>query len=336
MKASTVATQELAERPEGYQGPDLSPHGLRLIPIPLAAGTWALVANIPPKDNNGLVVGERAALVIDAGIVPDISAQIQHLAAKQTDRPLRYLVNTTYHGDHSFGNASFPAEVTVVSSKINRDNMTDLAYEKARRAGNMYGEVALLDAVTDWRRPEVVFETAAEIDLGGRVVQLWYFGPGNGPGDTIVYLPDAQVAWTGNYLNHAGVAPMLLQGGPIPYLDSLRRMRAALPALRTIVPGHGPVGDGRAAIDWLIGYLEQLLHDVREARRAGRTVQQTLETCPSPFAAGLDPRLVSALASYQLPQDTARHRLLELMGNLHRLNVFATYRALECAQGQAS
>jgi cyclase len=297
MKTSTVPTQELAERPEGYQGPDLSPRGLRLTPIPLTAGTWALVANIPPKDNNGLVVGERAALVIDAGIVPDISAQIQQLAAKQTDRPLRYLVNTSYHGDHTFGNASFPAEVTVVSSRINRDIMTD---------------------------------------LGGRIVQLLYFGPGNGPGDTIVYVPDARVAWTGNYLNHAGIAPMLLQGGPIPYLDSLRRMRAALPELCTIVPGHGPVGDGHAAIDWLIGYLEQLLHDVGEARRAGRTVQQTLETCPSPFAAGLDPRVVSALASYQLPQDTARHRLLELMGNLHRLNVLATYRALECAQGQAS
>jgi cyclase len=65
------------------------------------------VANIPPKDNNGLIVGERAALVIDAGIVPDISAQIQRLVAQQTDRPLRYLVNTTYHGDHTFGNASF-------------------------------------------------------------------------------------------------------------------------------------------------------------------------------------------------------------------------------------
>jgi len=49
MQASNMITQELAERPEGYQGPDLSPRGLRLTPIPLAAGTWALVANIPPR-----------------------------------------------------------------------------------------------------------------------------------------------------------------------------------------------------------------------------------------------------------------------------------------------
>jgi cyclase len=108
-------------------------------------------------------------------------------------------------------------------------------------------------------------------------------------------------------------------------------MRAALPELRTIVPGHGPVGAGHAAIDWLVSYLEQLLHDVAEARQAGQTVKQAQETCPSPFADGLDPRLISALARYQLPQDVARRRLLELMRNLHRLNVLATYRALEPA-----
>ncbi len=48
---------------------------------------------------------------------------------------------------------------------------------------------------------------------------------------------------------------MLLQGWPTPYLASLRRMREVPPELRTIVPGHGPVGDGPAAIDWLVGCL---------------------------------------------------------------------------------
>jgi cyclase len=102
----------------------------------------------------------------------------------------------------------------------------------------------------------VVFDSYAEIDLGGRLVQLHHFGPGNGPGDTVVYVPDTRTAWTGNFLCHAGTAHMLLQGGPEPYLASLRRMREALPELDTIVPGHGPMGDGPAAIDALVGYLE--------------------------------------------------------------------------------
>jgi len=104
-------------------------------------------------------------------------------------------VNTTYHGDHTFGNASFPTEVTVVSSVVNKREMTDLGFEKRIRGGNMYGDERLLDAITQWRTPDVVFEHYAEIDLGGRVVQLWHFGPGNGPGDTVSTSP--QPAWPG-------------------------------------------------------------------------------------------------------------------------------------------
>jgi cyclase len=59
--------------------------------------------------------------VVDAGITPDVSVQIQALAAELTDRPVRYLANTTYHGDHTFGNMAFPAEVIIVSSRVNKE-----------------------------------------------------------------------------------------------------------------------------------------------------------------------------------------------------------------------
>jgi Metallo-beta-lactamase superfamily len=103
---------ELSERP-GFVGPDLSPQGLELRPRRLGDGVYALLANIPPKDNNGLVVGAEAALVVDAGVTPQIGKQIQRLAARLTDRPIAYLANTTFHGDHTFGNAAFPDQVTV-------------------------------------------------------------------------------------------------------------------------------------------------------------------------------------------------------------------------------
>ncbi len=155
--------------------------------------------------------------------------------------------------------------------------MTDLEYEKTIRSGNMYGDEDLLRAVTRWRTPEVVFDSFAEIDIGGRLAQLWHFGAGNGPGDTVVYVPDVRIAWTGNFLCHTGVAHMLLQGGPDPYLASLRNMRQALPDLETIVPGHGPMGDGRAAIDALIEYLMRLRDEVDAAFEAGKTVAEHLK-----------------------------------------------------------
>ena len=295
------------------------------------------MANIPPKDNNGVIAGREAALVVDAGITPDDSAQIQELAGQLTDRPMRYLANTTYHGDHTFGNMAFPTEVVIISSRVNKDNMTDLGYEKRIRSGNMYGDEGLLDAFTRWRTPEVTFDSFAEVDLGGRVVQLWHFGPGNGPGDTIVYVPDTQTAWTGNSLSHAGVAPMLLQGGPQPYLASLERMRAALPELGTIVPGHGPMGDGPAALHWLTGYLTRLDGEVATAHAARRSLAETIAAGTDPWVEGLDPALAAALARYPVPAARAQQSMLGLVRNLHRLNIMATYRLYEAeAAGRAS
>ncbi|WP_431929698.1 MBL fold metallo-hydrolase [Nonomuraea jabiensis] len=329
MFTSRIPEREIAERPAGYGGPNLSPVGLELVPHAFAEGVYALMANLPPKDNNGVVAGRDAALVVDAGITPEISSKIQAVAAGLTDRPLRYLVNTTYHGDHSFGNVAFPDEVVVISSRANRDNMADLAYEKQTRSANMYGDDALLDAVTTWRRPDVVFDAYAEIDLGGRVVQLHHFGPGNGPGDTVVYVPDTRTAWTGNFLCHAGTAHMLLQGGPEPYLGSLRRMREALPELETIVPGHGPMGDGPAAVDTLIGYLERLHDEVLASVEAGRSLEETYAACTDPWAEALDPGLAAAMARYPVPRELAVQGMLALCRDLHRLNILATYRLYE-------
>ncbi|MEV0148436.1 MULTISPECIES: MBL fold metallo-hydrolase [unclassified Nonomuraea] len=329
MSMSHIPEREIAERPQGYGGPNLSPVGLELLPHELTQGVWALMANLPPKDNNGVVVGRDAALVIDAGITADVSARIQAATAGLSDRPLRYLVNTTYHGDHTFGNAAFPDEVVIVSSRANRANMTDLAYEKQTRSANMYGDAALLDEITFWRRPDLTFDSFAEIDLGGRVVQLHHFGPGNGPGDTIAYVPDARTAWTGNFLCHAGTAHMLLQGGPEPYLGSLRRMREALPELETVVPGHGPMGDGPAAVDALIGYLERLHEEVLESVKAGRSLEETLAACTDPWAEALDPGLAAALARYPVPPGPAQQGMLALCRDLHRLNILATYRLYE-------
>lgn len=66
--------------------------------------------------------------------------------------------------------------------------MTDLEYEKRTRSRNLYGRGEPIADVTRWRKPDRVFDERLHIDLGGIVVQLRHFGPGNTPGDTIVYL----------------------------------------------------------------------------------------------------------------------------------------------------
>lgn len=155
MTTATPLT-ELTERPPGFIGSDLRPTGLQLEPQQLTEGVYALMANQIPKDNNG----ERASLVIDGGMTPRIGRHIQDIAGNLTSTPIRYLANTTFHGDHTFGNSAFADEVVIMTSRANRDAMTDLDTEKANRAENTHGDTALQE-VTTWRLPELTFDRFA-------------------------------------------------------------------------------------------------------------------------------------------------------------------------------
>jgi cyclase len=104
--------------------------------------------------------------------------------------------------------------------------MSDLDYEKKVRSRNLYGNESAISDVKRWRKPDRTFEGKLEIDLGGRVVQLWNFGPGNTPGDTIVYVPEEKIAWTGNFVGNEHLLPMLLEVGPVPYIETLARCKA--------------------------------------------------------------------------------------------------------------
>ena len=73
------------------------------------------MANRMPRDNSGVVIGQRGALVIDTGINEPMARQIQERVRKLTDKSLLYFVNTNYHGDHTFGNYLFPDPVEIVA-----------------------------------------------------------------------------------------------------------------------------------------------------------------------------------------------------------------------------
>jgi len=108
--------------------------------------------------------------------------------------------------------------------------MNDLAGEKKIRSRNLFGKDAAIADVATWRKPDRVFDGEfTELDLGDRAVELWHFGPGNTPGDTIVYVPEIKTAWTGNSLSNERIGKtMLLEGGPREYIDTLARCKNKL------------------------------------------------------------------------------------------------------------
>ena len=178
----------------------------------------------------------------------------------------------------------------------------------------MFGNDAAIADVTTWRKPDRVFDgQRLDVDLGDRIVQLWHFGPGNTPGDTIVYVPEVKTAWTGNFISNERVTTMLLEGGPREYIDSLAKCKNTLD-IKRIVPGHGPIGK-TSAFDHLIAYLWWLLREVDMAVRLGLTSDAAVE------AITLDKRFL-------VSRFTPASRLNPLLRNFHRLNVLSTYRSM--------
>src|SRR5713226_8018989 len=282
----------LVQAPQGFIPPPLNPSGARLETKELAPGVYGLLSSKPPVDNSGFVVGEHGVLVIDAHINGAMAGLIQTAVRQVTNKPILYVVNTNYHGDHTFGNSAFPQETLIVAQHKTAEIMRDFEREKqfllpyVDNDRTVFGDVRL-------RLPDLVLDECLELDLGGRVVELYHFGHGNTPGDTVVYVPEARVAWTGNLVVGEGSIPFLIEGGAQAYLGTIAQFAQAL-EVETLVPGHGTMTSGRI-FDRYLGYLSNLIRSVREATRAGRSLDQTLQM---PLAAAYAPPPDSPLGGF--------------------------------------
>lgn len=294
--------------PEGFIPPPLHPAGAQLETKELAPGVYALVSNQIAVNNSGFIVGERGVLVIDAHINGVMARQIQDAVRRVTAKPILYLVNTNYHGDHTFGNHAFPADTKIIAQRKTAERMRDFEHEKQFMLATVNNDAGVF-ADARLRLPDVVFDRYLRIDLGGRVVELHHFGPGNTPGDTVVYAPEAKIAWTGNLVVGEGTIPPIFEGGAGRYLDTIARFRATLD-VRTIVPGHGALTTG-AILGRYLGYLSDLIGSVLEAVSGGRSLDETLARLP--LAPGYTPDAGSPAA------------YAAFLSGLHRLNVQRTY-----------
>jgi len=258
-----------------------------LVSKELAPGVYAVFpddaearnrAGVPAATSGGFIVGSDGVLVIDAMLNRRLAGQMLSLVSKRTDKPIRYVVNTSYHGDHSYGNQFFPKNAEIVqhleTQKYIASHFTDDVTFMKRYFGSNQG----LDELRPRRANLLLHDgTVLDIDLGGKRVQVMHLGFAQTPGDLFVWLPDDKVLYTGNPLIASPPAlPWLLDGHLDDSLATMRRVRALVPAEAVVVPGHGAPVDVKS-IDFAIAYLEQLKDEVQAAIARGLSEQETVE-----------------------------------------------------------
>lgn len=216
-------------------------------PVEIARGVFVIPdGGIDLVPNVGVIVGDRAALVVDAGLGGRSGSVARSIAEELAGgRPL-FLTLTHFHPEHGFGAQAF-ADATIV---YNRPQ-----HEELRQKGPNYLAMfnGLGDAVIreladfEFVDPHVVYDGAVDLDLGGTMVQLRTWGPAHTRGDQGIYVPDEKILFVGDLVEGRSF-PVLPFFPPEETEVDAREWMVVLEHLQaieaeTVVPGHGELGD---------------------------------------------------------------------------------------------
>jgi cyclase len=217
-------------------------------------GSWMV-------NNTGFLVGPDGVTSIDTCSTELRTRTYLEAVARTTDLPVRTLLNTHHHPDHTTGNGLLPG-ATIVAHEEARAEM--LAMGRLHPPG-IWEEFD--GGSVPFAPPFLTFRDEVTLWVGDRRCAVRHVGgPAHTTNDVVVWIPDADVLYAGDLLFNGGT-PFLLSGSVAGAVDVLERVLAPLGA-RTIVPGHGPVC-GPEVIDRVLGYLRFVLDVARRARTAG-------------------------------------------------------------------
>jgi cyclase len=251
-------------------------------------GGWGL-------SNAGLVVGDGSeAMLVDTFWD---RAHTQRLLDALPARPT-VVVNTHYNGDHCWGN-ELVADARIVAHAQCREQLVNgpqPALLATLSAGDAGGDPTVTYLQQAFARfdfdgitivpPGDVFDTGSHsLDVGGRAVELFHYGPAHTLGDVVAWVPDERVLFTGD-LVFWRVCPLVWDGTVTNWLRALDEMLALDPAV--VVPGHGPVG-GPQALHELAGYFRLLAEQGRSLHAAGVPADEAVARLDlGPYAAWVD------------------------------------------------
>jgi glyoxylase-like metal-dependent hydrolase (beta-lactamase superfamily II) len=192
-----------------------------------------------------------------------------------------YLVTTHVHPEHDLGAQAFPDTTKLIRSADQIKEIADsgLGLAKVFAGRSQINADLLKDA--DFRRADITFDREYDLDLGGVHAKLTAMGPNHTVGDTIVWVESDRVLFAGDLAMRAQPAFASPRSSLRQWLASLDRLEALKPAI--IVPSHGPTGDGTGFITGYRTYLTEVRDRAAAEKRAGRSVEQAVETVTATF-----------------------------------------------------
>ena len=281
-------------------------------------GTWYL-------NNAGFIVAGSGVISVDSTSTERRTRAYIAAIAGVTDRPVRTVVNTHHHGDHTYGNYLFTG-ATIVAHEQTRERIV--------AAGPPMNH-GILDDV-EWGNielspPFLTYDRGVTLWADDLRCEVFHVGkPAHTTNDSIVWIPERSVLFSGDLLFSGGM-PYLMEGSIAGLIEVLEEVIRPLGA-ETIVTGHGPVA-GPELIDSTLAYLRFVQDTARRAHDAGLTpMQAAIETNLGDYADLSDTeRIVANLyRAYSELNGEERATPLDLMAVRHDMVTFNGGRPLTC------
>ena len=220
--------------------------------------------------NIGVSVGTDGTVLVDdqfEPLVPKIEAALKGISPQ----PVRFVLNTHYHGDHTHGNVVFGLKSTIVA----HDNV-----RKRLEAESSFGDQPGAK-VPPQALPVITFDHQVSLHLNGEEVRGLHVPASHTDGDTVVYFTKSNVVHMGDdFFN--GVFPFidLESGGTLKgYVAAVEKVLGELPADVKIIPGHGPLAT-RADLEAFLAMLKETTAIVQKGIDEGKSVDQLVASRP--------------------------------------------------------
>ena len=245
-------------------------------------GSWGL-------NNTGFITGSDSVSVVDTCFTEARTRAFLRAIGDVTDLPIRTLVNTHHHGDHTHGNYLLSG-ASIVGHELCRQTVIDTGLHTLHPLfpNVVWGDLELAP-------PFITFRDRLDLFVDDLKLELHYMGPAHTTNDVVVWLPERRLLFTGDLVFNGGT-PFVAMGSIAGSLVALERLRAF--DAEIVVPGHGSVC-GPQVMDDIEAYLSFIQDIARSA-----------------FDSGLTP--LEAARETGLGRFAGWHDSERIAGNLHR------------------
>ena len=218
--------------------------------------------------NIGASVGEDGIVIVDDQYAP-LAERIQQALKGIADKPVRFIINTHYHEDHTGGNEFFQKQAPIIAQDNVRKRL-----EEGGNAGNGGSVKFEHKPATKGELPIITFDHDVTVHLNGEDIRALHFPAGHTDGDSVIYFPKSNVVHMGDdFITYGFPFIDIDSGGSIDgMIDGVEKAIAQLPADVKVIPGHGSVSN----LDDVHAYVK-MLKETRAVVQDGLNKKMTLE-----------------------------------------------------------